>query len=117
MSEGLLEAARRNKSLTAEELAQAVEQALRGVEAAAAYLFGSAARGRFVRGLSDIDILVVTRGPPPWRGRTAHVEAGDVNAVYMSLEEACAAYRRGNNLVREALDEGILLAGEPVNCG
>jgi exonuclease VII small subunit len=45
------------------------------------------------------------------------VEAGDVNVVYMSLEEACAAYSRGNNLVREALDEGILLAGEPVNCG
>lgn len=34
----------------------------------------------------------------------------------MSAEEVCEAYRRGNNLVKEALDEGTLLAGQSVKC-
>ena len=99
-----------------EELEEAVEAAAEGGDVVAVYLFGSAARGRFVRGLSDVDLLAVTRGPPRHRAKTSRISAGDVNVVYMSVEEVCEAYRRGNNLVKEALEEGILLAGQPVEC-
>jgi len=115
MSSPYSEAARRNPSLTEKDLEKAVETAVAGVDAVAVYLLGSAARGRFVRGLSDLDLLVVTRATPPHRAKTAHVDAGDVDIIYMSLEEACEAYRRGNHLVREALDEGIPLLGS-VTC-
>lgn len=46
-----------------EELEEAVEAAAEGGDVAAVYLFGSAARGKFVRGLSDVDLLAV-RGRP-----------------------------------------------------
>ncbi|MEM1637904.1 MAG: nucleotidyltransferase domain-containing protein [Pyrobaculum sp.] len=103
-------------SLTPKELEKATEIAVEGVDAVAVYLFGSAARGRFVRGLSDVDIIVVTKSPPPYRAKTSRIDAGDINVVYMSAEEICEAYRRGNHLVIEALDEGILLAGTPLRC-
>ncbi|AAL62523.1 nucleotidyltransferase domain-containing protein [Pyrobaculum aerophilum] len=115
MSRGFSERSEGAPPLSPEEIEEAVKIAMEA-GAVAIYLFGSAARGKFVRGLSDIDLLVVTESPPPYRAKTKHIDAGDVNIIYMSIQEVCIAYMRGNSLVREALEEGKLVWGREVKC-
>ena len=74
-------------------------------------VFGSAARGRFVRGLSDVDVLVITPGEPRQRAVTRGSPVGDVNAVFMSRDEFCEALMLGNPIAVEA-SMGIVLLGE-----
>ncbi|QOJ78762.1 nucleotidyltransferase domain-containing protein [Infirmifilum lucidum] len=82
-------------------------------------VYGSAARGKYVRGLSDVDVLVVTAGEPPCRARTFGLSLGDVNVVYMSREEFCGALTLGNQIALEAVSAGVVVFGEdPKNlCG
>jgi uncharacterized protein len=83
-----------------------------GVVAAA--VAGSVARGDF-NVWSDIDVLVVAEGLParlPDRGALlASVAPPGVQAVGFSPAEFREAWRRGNRLVREAVEGGVVLEG------
>lgn len=107
MSEGLSRLKALNPFLDVADLEKVVSMH-RG--AASVVVYGSAARGRFVRGLSDIDVLVVTESPPG-RGLTLRGSSGDIDIVYMTPEEFCQALAGGNLIAREAAEEGQVIAG------
>ncbi len=109
MSRGIYRLGELNKSLDVGELAEFLERVKD--DALTVVVFGSAARGRYVRGLSDVDVLVVTRGEPRQRALTRGLALGDVNVIYMSREEFCDALRRGNQVALEALTHGVTVHG------
>ena len=92
-------------------LAKLVHELVLGLRPLAILLAGSLARGELVRGMSDIDLLVLVDRPPgKWeRFRLAHVGGVDVEITVFGLEEALEAAAGGNFFVREALEEGIVL--------
>ncbi len=77
----------------------------------AIFLTGSLAKGEFVRGMSDIDLLLITREPPRKERRSAMycVKDVDVQVTVFGLQEAKRSLRKGNWFLREALKEGVLL--------
>ncbi len=76
-------------------------------------LAGSLARGRFVRGLSDIDILVVTERsiPKDKRFLLKAVKDVDVEVTVISLDELTKAVKGGNEFYLSALMHGIEVYG------
>ena len=92
-------------------LAKLVHELVLGLRPLAILLAGSLARGEFVRGMSDIDLLVLVDRPPgKWeRFRLAHVGGVDVEITVFGLEEALEAAAGGNFFVREALEKGLVL--------
>ncbi len=70
---------------------------------------GSLAEGKFVRGLSDIDILAITVEKPGKHERFQLKAIKDVNveiAVY-SVEEVEQAAKTGNQFIAQALEKGV----------
>ncbi len=82
----------------------------------AVYVAGSLARGEFVAGLSDVDVLVVTERPPAKHERFQLAAVGDtdVEITLVSLEEAVRALGEGAGFTAQAIREGVLVYGEPV---
>ena len=80
-------------------------------------LFGSLARGDAVPG-SDADLLiVVSHSAETFLERTVRyrpegVDVG-VDVVAYTREELAALLRAGNSFVRQALQEGVVLVGDP----
>ncbi len=116
-SRGIYRLRELNPSLDVDELSGLLE--LLSSRALSVTVYGSAARGKYVRGLSDVDVLVVTAGEPPYRARVFGLSLGDVNVVYMSREEFCEALALGNQIALEAVSAGVVVFGEdPKNlCG
>jgi tRNA nucleotidyltransferase (CCA-adding enzyme) len=73
-------------------------------------LTGSVAEGRYVHGLSDIDIIVIKK-----EGRPSHILTAvgdiDVEITFLGLEEALEAVKTGNTFIIQALEKGIYLKG------
>ena len=73
-------------------------------------LTGSVAEGRYVHGLSDIDIIVIKK-----EGRPSHILTAvgdiDVEITFLGLEEAMEAVKTGNTFIIQALEKGIYLKG------
>ncbi|MEZ0318520.1 MAG: nucleotidyltransferase domain-containing protein [Pyrobaculum sp.] len=109
MSEALSRLKALNPSLDVSDLEKIVSMHKGAVSVV---VYGSAARGRFVRGLSDLDVLVITQNLPS-RGLTLRGSSGDVNIVYMTPEEFCQALAAGNPIAVEAAEEGHVIAGVP----
>lgn len=98
------------------ELARAYVERLRGgVPVAAAAIVGSVARGDF-NVWSDVDVVVVAERLParsPERGGLLLEDApAGVQPVGFTPEEFEAAWRARNPFVREAVELGVVLAGE-----
>ena len=78
---------------------------------------GSLAKGRFVRGLSDVDVLVVVGYGVPRDKRfiLASVKDVDVEVTVISEEELEEAVEEGREFFVDALRHGIVLfsAGPP----
>ena len=95
----------------ADGLAELVRELVAELRPLAVLLAGSLARGEFVRGMSDVDLLVLVERPPgKWeRFRLACVRGVDVQITVFGLREALESAAEGNFFVREALEEGIVL--------
>ena len=88
-----------------------VEELISSLRPLAILVAGSLARGRFVRGMSDIDLLVLTEEPPSKRDRFRLVNVGgvDVEITVLGFEEALRSAEEGNFFVRDALENGITI--------
>lgn len=98
------------------ERARALRAADRNV--AAVYLFGSLARGNYTP-RSDADVLVVERTPSAPRQMDRPPRYVDwflglavpADVVVLTLDELAQLRAEGRLFAREAVDEGVLLAG------
>jgi len=72
---------------------------------------GSVAKGEFVRGMSDIDILIVVNSSS---FKTWITAIGDVNVeiTEIGIRDVLEALRAGNNFIEKALKDGVVLKGE-----
>jgi predicted nucleotidyltransferase len=112
LREKLREVIKRNTSLVdLEEDALKLLTDLDERGAVAMLVAGSVAKGEFVRGMSDIDILVVVNGPSFRSWITA---IGDVNVevTEIGIKDILEAIRAGNNFIEKALEDGVALKGE-----
>lgn len=92
-----------------------------------AILFGSRARGDYVEGRSDVDILLVDdRAPTPQRRKDAHHEAGmlaqeiyrqptTVQVLWFDHDTFGKMRRTVNHVVARAVQEGIVMPSNPEN--
>ncbi|MBO3800603.1 MAG: nucleotidyltransferase domain-containing protein [Candidatus Brockarchaeota archaeon] len=79
----------------------------------AVIVFGSAARPEdFIRGLSDIDVLVVTEGNPGRRQYSFRLCDSEVNVTYMSVEEVMKIFSLGDPLAFMLHGDSIILKDE-----
>ena len=108
----IYEVARRNNIRDPDKLLRAINKALSGLNPAAAFIVGSLARGEFVLGMSDIDLVVVINGEPPFRAKVIGSELGDVEVITFTVSEFCEHYM-DNNLMIEALSTGVPIIGDP----
>ena len=74
---------------------------------------GSLARGEFVYGLSDIDVLVVVEGAVDGleRFQLRAVDGVDVEVTIVPLGELVVAVESGNQFYTSALCEGVVVYG------
>ena len=109
MSSGIYRLKELNKSLYVEELANFLSALREGP--LSIVVFGSAARGQYVRGLSDVDVLVITAREPERRALTRGLTFCDVNVIFMSREEYCRTVRAGNQIALETWERGVVVYG------
>ena len=78
---------------------------------------GSLAEGRFVRGLSDVDLLVILGRPVPESERfmLRTVKDVDVEITLVSVEELKRAVAEGRDFYIQALRSGIVVYGGDPN--
>lgn len=96
---------------------QAIKDRVLGIEETgnikAVMVFGSATRLEdFVRGLSDIDVLVVTEGDPDSRQCSFRLWDSEVNITYMSVEEVMKIFSLGDPLAFILHGDSIILKDE-----
>jgi len=108
----IYEVARRNNIKDPDQLMQAINRAINGLNPIAAFIIGSMAHGEFVMGMSDIDLVVIVSGEPPFRARIIGSQLGDVEIVIFTLDEFCK-YHMDNNMMLESLRTGIPIIGDP----
>ncbi|RLG89087.1 MAG: hypothetical protein DRO18_00035 [Thermoprotei archaeon] len=73
---------------------------------------GSLAERRFVLGLSDIDILVITSESPNDRFMLRAIGNTDVEISFFSYDEVIHAIRRGNQFIKNAIINGKEVYGD-----
>ncbi len=97
-----------------EPLAALLERLIERYRPLAVILAGSLAEGRFVRGLSDIDVLLVVEGGVGRLDRFRLYAVGDVDVevTLVSLGELVEAVRGCNPFYRSALCRGVVVYGE-----
>jgi len=74
---------------------------------------GSLANSKFIRGMSDIDILIVVERSPDKYNRFLLKAVKDVNveiSIY-SMDEVVQSILSGNQFIVEAIDKGIEVYG------
>ncbi|MCL7384524.1 MAG: nucleotidyltransferase domain-containing protein [Thaumarchaeota archaeon] len=74
---------------------------------------GSTAEGRYVSGISDIDILVIKKAGPP-TSRITSIKDINVEITFLGLDDAVEALKSKNYFISQALDKGIYLKGEEI---
>jgi len=90
-----------------------LDKLIADLEPLALIIAGSLARGAFVRGMSDIDMLVITGEPPDKRARFVlkNVRGVDVEITVFGLEEAISSAEMGNFFILDALKNGVVIYG------
>lgn len=96
-----------------EGLRNLVEELAASLDPVAVVVAGSLARGEFVRGMSDIDLLVLVRGAPSRHERFClrNVEGVDVEITVYQVEEAVRSAEAGNFFILDALANGVVIRG------
>ncbi len=98
-----------------EEFCRLIAELLEEYRPLAIIVGGSVAKGRFVMGLSDIDVVLIVDSVG--RGeRFALKTLGNVNVEISAYtpSEVVEACRRGNQFIRETLIYGRVLVGEEI---
>lgn len=75
---------------------------------------GSLARGKFVRGLSDIDVILITDYRPNVRHIIRHVNDTDVEIAFYSFDEILIGMSRGNNYIIDSVYKGFIIKGSNI---
>lgn len=105
------------RGTSAEDLLDGLESVVRELvsryEPLSVLVTGSLARREFVRGMSDIDVLVVTERRVAKRERflLRAVRDVDVEVTVLSLDEVERAASSGNQFVIEAVERGVEVYG------
>ena len=74
---------------------------------------GSLAKGKFVAGLSDIDVVVITKeNPGKNRFMLKAIGNTDVEITFLSIDEVFHAVRTGNQFVIDAIISGKEIYGD-----
>jgi len=94
-----------------EPLAKLVEELVAELRPVKVVLAGSLARGEFVRGLSDVDLLVVVDYEVPRDRRFVYTHVGDVDVevTVVSRRELEEAVRGGREFYVEAAKRGTVI--------
>ncbi|GAB6946716.1 hypothetical protein JCM16161A_08460 [Vulcanisaeta sp. JCM 16161] len=108
----MYEVAKRNNIKEPSQLIQAINKAIRDLNPIAVFIIGSMARGEFVLGMSDIDLVVIVSGESPFRAKVIGSSLGDVEVMVFTLGEFCS-HHMDNNIMLEALRIGIPIIGDP----
>lgn len=93
-------------------MVQAINKAISGLNPIAIFIIGSLARGEFVMGMSDIDLMVIVSGEPPFRAKVIGSPLGDVEVMVYTLDEFCK-HHTDNNIMLESLRIGIPIISDP----
>lgn len=95
-----------------EGLCEVIAELIDALRPISVVVAGSLARGRFVRGMSDIDVLVIVEHvSDEERFHLRAVGSTDVEITVVGLSELVQAVRAGNQFYRECL-EGLEVYGE-----
>ena len=94
-----------------------VEEIVRAFDPLSVIIAGSLAEGRFVRGLSDLDLLVVLNYPVPEDKRfmLRAVKDVDVEITLVSLKELKQAVSEERDFYINAVRNGIVIYGRDLN--
>lgn len=95
-----------------EGLVNVVREVIERFSPIAVLVTGSLARKRFVYGMSDIDILVITEKPVRDRFLLRAVENTDVEITIMSLDEVLKGLEAGNQFLKDAVENGLVIHGD-----
>lgn len=97
----------------AEKLEDLIEEIVLAHDPLTVIVAGSLAEGKFVRGLSDLDILVVLRDPVPENERFTlrALKDVDVEITLVSLEELEKALAEGRDFYVSAVRSGVVIYG------
>lgn len=100
-----------------EGLRDLIEGIARSFDPLSVIIAGSLAEGKFVRGLSDLDLLVVLDHPVPENERFMLRAIKDVNVeiTLVSLEELKQAISNGRDFYVNAMRNGIVVYGRDLN--
>jgi len=90
-----------------------IAELIKALSPMAILITGSLARGEFVRGMSDIDLLVLIERAPSKQERFSLRNVGgvDVEIIVYGLGEAIRSAGEGNPLILDALRNGVVIYG------
>lgn len=96
-----------------EGLRDLLAELINALSPVAILVIGSLARGEFVRGMSDIDLLILIERAPGKQERffLRNVRGVDVEIVVYGLGEAVRSAEEGNPLILDALRNGVVIYG------
>jgi len=96
-----------------EDLSKILEEIIEKYNPLSVIITGSLAKGEFVRGLSDIDILVIVDRHVNDRERflLKTVKDVDIEITIYSYNELIESLKRGNQFVKEAITQGLEFYG------
>ena len=90
-----------------------LEELIARLSPVAVLVAGSLARGEFVRGMSDIDILILVREAPSDEERFSLASVGgvDVEMAIYGVDEVLMMAREGSFFILDALENGAVIYG------
>jgi len=98
----------------AKKLEEVVKELVNSYRPLSIVVTGSLAKGKFVEGMSDIDLLVVLKeSPGKDRFVLRAIDNVDVEITLVSLDELVEAIRRGNQFYIEAIN-GVEIYGNVI---
>ena len=95
------------------DLKMLINEIVEKIKPKAIILAGSLAKGKFVRGMSDIDILIIIENVN-YRTLLKAIKNVDVEIIMYTYDEIINSIRRGNQFIKDAINNGIPLIGEEI---
>jgi predicted nucleotidyltransferase len=95
------------------DLKMLINEIVEKIKPKAIILAGSLAKGKFVRGMSDIDILIIIENVN-YRTLLKAIKNVDVEITMYTYDEIINSIRGGNQFIKDAINNGIPLIGEEI---
>ncbi|MEM2193471.1 MAG: nucleotidyltransferase domain-containing protein [Candidatus Methanomethylicia archaeon] len=90
-----------------------VNEIIEKLKPKAIILAGSIARGKFIRDMNDIDMFLIVE-KINYRTLLKAVKDVNVEITMYTYDEALESIKRGNQFVKDAIENGILLLGREI---